>query len=422
MGQSRSQKKLAGRLRQQPPAVAQEVVAPMQAQGNSRRSYGTGSIIKERGSWYGQWRVGGRLVKRKLGPVREPGTREGLTRKQAETVLRRKMAEVSAPSPVRGKTIEEAGYAYIDHLQLLGRKASTIQDYRIILNRHLVRHFRRKPIDRIDSEDVAALVRARLREGLAHSTVNHILNVLGGTFRHATKRGWTETDPVPNVDRPPGPQVNPDIRFLDMSEVGRLIAAVPDNTLGRMERALYLTAAMTGLRQGELVALRWADVDWLAGVIRVRRNYTRREWGTPKSRRSSRAVPMPSQVAAELERHFQGSAHQADADLVFGHPETGNPYDASKLRKRFKTALAHAGVREVRFHDLRHTYATRMAAAGTPMRTLQEYLGHRDSRTTSIYADYAPDPTQGAVFTARAFGDAWPSYGGTDPMSLSAAH
>ena len=268
-----------------------------------------------------------------------------------------------------------------------------------------MRHFRRKPIDRIGSEDVAALMRAKLREGLAHSTVHHILNVLGGTFKHSVKRGWAETNPVRGVERPPAPHVNPDIRFLDMNEVAKLIAAVPEDTVGGMERALYLTAALTGLRQGELVALRWADVDWLTGVVRVRRNYTRKEWGTPKSRRSSRAVPMPTQVAAELERHFQRSAHQADTDLVFCHPETGNAYDASKLRKRFKQALNTAGVREVRFHDLRHTYATRMAAAGTPIRTLQEYLGHRDSRTTSIYADYAPDPTQGAVFTARAFGD-----------------
>jgi integrase len=247
-------------------------------------------------------------------------------------------------------------------------------------------------------------MRAKLREGLAHSTVHHILNVLGGTVRHAVKRGWAEANPVPAVERPPAPHVNPDIRFLDMTEVGKLIAAVPDDTLGATERVLYLTAALTGLRQGELVALRWADVDWLAGVIRVRRNYTRKQWGTPKSRRSSRAVPLPKQVATELEHHFQRSAYQADTDLVFCHPQTGNPYDASKLRKRFKKALKRAKVREVRFHDLRHTYATRMAAAGTPMRTLQEYLGHRDSRTTSIYADYAPDPTQGALFTERAFG------------------
>ncbi len=185
--------------------------------------------------------------------------------------------------------------------------------------------------------------------------------------------------------------------------------AVPDDTLGRMEGALYLTAAMTGLRQGELVALRWQDVDWAAGVVRVRRSFSRGEFGTPKSRRSSRAVPLADRVATELERHFQGSAFQADTDLVFAHPGTGSPYDASRLRKRFKRAVAAAGIRNVRFHDLRHTFGTRMAASGAPLRALMEWMGHRDLATTLVYADYAPDPAQGASFARLAFGEASPT-------------
>jgi len=75
---------------------------------------------------------------------------------------------------------------------------------------------------------------------------------------------------------------------------------------------------------------------------------------------------------------------------------------------RFKQALKRAGLRDLRFHDLRHTYGTRMAAAGTPLRTLQGWMGHRDYKTTEIYADFAPDPTQGAAWAERAFGAATP--------------
>ena len=82
--------------------------------------------------------------------------------------------------------------------------------------------------------------------------------------------------------------------------------------------------------------------------------------------------------------------HQRDADLVFCHPHSGRPLDRSRLLKRYKVALRRAGVRDVRFHDLRHTFGTRMAAAGVPMRTLQEWMGHRDFKTTLIYADYLP--------------------------------
>jgi len=105
-------------------------------------------------------------------------------------------------------------------------------------------------------------------------------------------------------------------------------------------------------------------------------------------------------VARELERLFQASSYQGDEDLVFGHPHTGRPLDRSRTLKRFKAALARAGVREIRFHDLRHTFGTRMAAAGVPIRTLQEWMGHRDYKTTLIYADYAPAANEAALVNA----------------------
>jgi integrase len=108
-------------------------------------------------------------------------------------------------------------------------------------------------------------------------------------------------------------------------------------------------------------------------------------------------------LATELERHFQATEWQGDDDLVFGHPVFNTPLDRSALRRRFKRSLARACVRKVRFHDLRHTFGTRMAAAGTPLRTLQEWMGHRDFKTTLIYADYQPSARE-AEFVERAFG------------------
>lgn len=96
----------------------------------------------------------------------------------------------------------------------------------------------------------------------------------------------------------------------------------------------------------------------------------------------------------ELEGHFQRSRFRGDDDLVFDQPLPGSVLDPSKLRKRFIAAALLAGLRRVRFHDLRHTFGTRMAAAGAPLRAVQEWMGHSDYRTTSIYTDYAPDQTQ----------------------------
>jgi integrase len=138
----------------------------------------------------------------------------------------------------------------------------------------------------------------------------------------------------------------------------------------------------------------------MAHRVRVRRNFVRGKFGTPKSKRSSRSIPLADEVARELELLFQRSSYQSDEDLVFAHPHTGKPMDRSQLLKRFKSALKRAGVREVRFHDLRHTFGTRMAAAGVPMRTLQEWMGHRDFKTTLIYADYAPAANEAEVVNA----------------------
>ena len=102
---------------------------------------------------------------------------------------------------------------------------------------------------------------------------------------------------------------------------------------------MYMTAAMTGMRQGELLALRWRDVDWTARRVRVRRNFVRGEFGTPKSKRSSRSVPLADRVAGELDRLHQETQYRGDDDLVFAHPHTGKPFDRSKLVKRFKAAL-----------------------------------------------------------------------------------
>jgi integrase len=114
---------------------------------------------------------------------------------------------------------------------------------------------------------------------------------------------------------------------------------------------------------------------------------------------------MADRLAGELERHFQATRWRAENDLVFAHPATGHVLDASKLRKRFYVALERAAVRRITFHGLRHTFGTQMAAAGAPMRALQEWMGHADIATTEIYAHYAPDPTGGAKFAQRAFGD-----------------
>ncbi len=244
--------------------------------------------------------------------------------------LRRLMTEVRVVVPEEQMTFQEAGDRYLHHLEhVKRRKPSTVQDYRIILNKHLVPHFGSKPLS---SASLLAMSPATLpaksqgkdkgEGGLSRKTIINHLNFAHGVFAFALKHGWCTSNPVAATDRPETEQTDPDIRFLGLAELEALlhVAAGRASADGQGEDqpdvrahtdyALYLTAAMTGIREGELIALRWRDVDWSASMIRVRRNYTRRKVGNAevkalieghadgrsarrRARSSLQAVPVP---------------------------------------------------------------------------------------------------------------------------------
>jgi integrase len=391
-----------------------------------RRSPGMGSLLARRDgggreTWYGKWSVDGVQIKRRVGPKRKAGTREGLTRAQAETKLRELMATVEPSRPVSDAlTIEDLGQRYRAHLARRGRKKATTVALESILRIWLEPFFADRAIRTITVEDVRDLMRMmergrrpgpklkgdrRYGKPTGPKTVRNYIGTLSALLNFAERNGWVSTNVARHVDLP-GVTHNEDIRFLEPTEVQALADAAVEGTYQRIDRALYLTAAMTGLRQGELVALRWRDVDWTAGRIRVRQNYVLGEFGTPKSRRSTRSVPMADALAGELDRLRQTSSWRADGDLVFADPDAGAPLNKAAILRRYRRALKVARLDEChRFHDLRHTFGTRMAGAGTPMRTLQEWMGHRDIETTQRYADYAPSPHE-AMFVEAAFGSA----------------
>jgi integrase len=381
--------------------------------------YGSGTLVRRAGpngdTWIAKWRDGGRQVQRGLGFVHSKRHADGLTRAEADAAmskLRQQVAveraeheQATARRAVerQRRTFAEVGEALIAAKRAAGRKPSTIESYSHWLRIHIVDFFGPTPVDGITRDDVRGFSAALERKGLAPKSRANALGTLHSLIEFAIDEGWAAGEnPVKRVEKPALAVADPDIHYLDTEEIEALLRAVPDDPLGRVERVMYLTAAMTGMRQGELFALRWRDVDWSARRIRVRRNYVRGEFGTPKSKRSSRSVPLASRVATELELLSQDSEYTRDDDLVFAHPATGNPIDRSKLLKRFKAALRRGDVRAVRFHDLRHTFGTRMAAQGMPMRVLQELMGHRDFKTTLIYADYAPSERE-AEWVEEAF-------------------
>jgi integrase len=348
-------------------------------------------------SWYAP---DGRRYQRKVGSARPPGGREGLTRAQAEERFRKLRASVAASSPGARVTIAEAGEELRRRLEMRGRKKSHRLTVASDLRNHIAPFFGEQTLDRIAPQDVERYIATKLRT-LAPKTVRNHLNTMHSLFEVGLRLEWCTRNPVKLADRPVIKQTETRIKFLDQAELESLLAATyPDDAWGRLEPTLYLTAAMTGLRQGELLGLRWRDVDLAARRIRVVSPFVRGEFGDPKSEGSGRSVPLAARVADALRDLRDRSYYRHDSELVFCHPESGNPLDRSKLVRRFKQAIATADVRAITFHELRHTFGTRMAAAGVPLRTIQQWMGHADSKTTQVYAHYQPSAGEANVVDA----------------------
>ncbi len=393
-----------------------------------RRSAGTGHVYEKWGSYYGRWRTSdGRLLNRKVGKIRSVGERDGLTRTQAEREFRRlQEREELTPRPRHDAEIPNVD-AVADSLRqklaLSGARRSYLENCASMQRVHIGPHLGSIRVTDVTTADIERLAAAMLKKGLSPKTVRNTLSFTHSIFEHAIfehaiGRGWTRENPVRRATRPGRRRhgdIDPDLQFLALDELEAVLRVIPDevvvrapapirkgrrgpapppppDVLGPVLRVLVLAAAMTGLRQSELLGLRWRDVDWAAQRIRVRNTFVRGEHSTDgKSDLSTRrSVPMADRLAGELDRWSKRTAYDTDEDLVFAHPQKGTPIDRSKVTKRFKAACRAAGVREVRFHDLRHTFATRLAASGQPLRTIQEFLGHADSKTTQIYAHYAP--------------------------------
>lgn len=393
-----------------------------------KRSYGTGALREKRDSggrvsYYGQWRSDGVQLKRRIGPKRVEATTEGLTKPQAERALQRLMAEVK-PTPrapiYNALTIAELGARYLVHLEKMkGRKKSTRVGVESPLRVHFVPFFEDRGVATITREEVEDL-RTLLEAKLCAKSVHNYMGTLSAMFKYATSRKpkLASLNPCEDVELPEVAE-NDEIRFLTLEEVEAVVRHAQPGVYEALDRAMYRTAAMTGVREGELIALRWCDIDWTASAIRVHQNFVLDEFGTPKSKRSFRAVPMARQVAAELERYYKAKGSPDEHLLVFGEPEArlvlrgnhkgktmpaGTPLNKAAILRRFRRALEAAQVRQtaLKFHELRHTFGTQMAAAGVPMRTLQEWMGHRDIKTTERYVHYAPK-TRDAQLVEAAF-------------------
>ena len=291
-----------------------------------------------------------------------------------------------------GATFADAAVEYLRYVEHdRGRKPSTIRGYRSVIEAHLLPAFGDKPVERVTGPMIERWI-----AGFDGSprTRNKLLIQLSGILGRAKKVYGLRENAASTVEKfqakPSG-----DIEVFSPEEVRALVRAAESE----QDAALFLTAAFTGLRMGELIALRWRDVDFGGSVVRVRGSFSAGALTTPKSGKV-RAVPLASDVASALAGLGRRELWAADEDLVFVG-EIGGYLDGSALRRRYKRALSAADLRPLRFHDLRHTFGTRMIAEAD-IRRVQEWMGHADVQTTMRYLHYAPRAEDAALVT-RAF-------------------
>jgi integrase len=264
----------------------------------------------------------------------------------------------------------------------LGRmKESSAESCRSRSRLHIVPFFGQMRLDEITLPHVREFMKALLAKELSPKTVLNAMVVLKEMFKHAVQWGYLDANPAQYAERPRAE--DQEMQILTPPEIRRLLDAAAEPV-----RTLLLCAVLTGMRRGELLGLRWEDIDLEGHRIFVRRALWRGKFVTPKSRRSRRTIDLaPTLLAAlaKLPSRFQGG-------LVFCSPN-GEPINPDTLAQRdWARALRRAGLRRIRFHDLRHTYASLLIVQGAHPKYIQVQLGHASIQTTlDRYGHLMPD-------------------------------
>jgi integrase len=275
-------------------------------------------------------------------------------------------------------------------------KKKTIKAYKVCLFRHILPVFGKRNIKKITKLDVKTFLQAKIADGQAQSSVNIMKSVLSGVFGCAIDAQEISLNPALQMGRIAKRGTSkPDMRPLDYKELDRLLTTFkkhfPD------DYPIALLFARTGLRIGEVFALKWGDIDFVERTITVSRTRDQTDIDTPKNARE-RTVDMSIDLTQILTEYRKWMKERAMALGWGALPEwvcvceRGKPLSINRWRyKVFAKALEKAGLRAFRIHDLRHTFASMLLMAGENPAYVQQQLGHSSLRMTlDIYGHYIP--------------------------------
>lgn len=362
----------------------------------SKRANGEGSIFKRSdGRWCATVSVDGGRRKSFYGQ-----TRQEVAKKLAAAL---KARQDGLPLPAERQTV---GQFLVDWLKSAKQslRPLTHKRYGELIRLHALPSIGRVAVSKLSPQHLERLYADRLDAGLSPATVRQLHAVLRRALGQALKWGSVGRN-VATLVTPPR-VTRHEITALTKEEVRALLVAARGDAF----EALYVLAVTTGMRQGELLALRWQDIDQDFGSLRIRGSLQRTSSGfqivEPKSISSRRRVTVSTTAMDALRRHRAGHLERRlrigrawhDQDLVFPNA-IGRPLESSNLlRQSFLPLLERAGLRRIRFHDLRHTAATLMLGQGVHPKIVAEMLGHsRIGTTLDLYSHVTPTMQRGAA-------------------------
>jgi integrase len=276
----------------------------------------------------------------------------------------------------------------------LNHKESTRDSYRDVLRIHINPVFGDKRLDEIERKDIKQFVVSKQTDGLSASTARLILSYFSAILAEAVDDELVIANPATGVRKVIGKNDANEIRPLTADELNHLLEIVREHF--PKYYVLFLLLARTGMRIGEALSLQWGDIDFHDRFIEVKRSVVRGRVSTPKSRKSRR-VDMSPQLTDALLIHQTESKKKGlrlgvgELELVFTN-EGGNVIDVNNWRSRvFNKTLKKAGMRHIRIHDIRHTYATLRIQAGHNIADVSNQLGHHSIKfTMDVYYHWIP--------------------------------
>jgi integrase len=283
-------------------------------------------------------------------------------------------------------------------------KPATARRYRDLIDQHMIPVIGSIRLGKLNPADVQRLYADRLATGLSNTSVRHMHSVLHHALDDAVKWGLVNRNVTDAVDPPR--RSAPEMTVWSREDVTRFLNAATDDPL----EPLWTLALLTGMRRGELLGLKWGDIDLDAGTLSVRRTLSRGTGselieGAPKTKTAQRRIALPATAVESLRHHRArqneyrlelGSVWEPN-DYVFTN-DVGRYLHPNSLTRQFTLAITRAGVPRIRFHDLRHTSATLLLAQGVHPKIVQERLGHANiAMTMDRYSHVTRDMQQQAA-------------------------